>query len=343
MAERGELIGSVIAGRWASDVDGEGRFPREAVDGLCHQGVLGSAVPVHLGGGGASMSEICELVRILGRHCASTAMVLAIHQAMVFAISRHGSGGRFDRVLCEIADDQLLVTGCFRQPARLGEGSSSTTAGATVLFGEEADVVLTRVGVADGAGGGHEDGLALVRTDEIALRQESYGDGLGLRGLGWNTYSLEVPDHAGDRFCDRFGRVAAMTLEPALRLLSGAAGVGIADTALDTAGRFVVDHGSLGFVDDWSEHALELAQSEGARDAAWDCILGHARNFGDCAVAGIDSGSTVASAMGICGPAGYRETGEFGLGRQLRDSLGIREMVVAAIGIERGGRISDRF
>jgi len=354
LIERTELIGSVIARRWAADVDGEGRFPVEAVDALCHQGALGSAVPANLGGAGANLPELCEFVRILARHCASTAMVLAIHHAMVFAIARHRSGERIDQLLREIADDQLLVTGCGCRPEPVGDHDSSVSSGVTILFGGEADLMLVRVG-RNGAAGGDPDGLAVVRSGEIALRREVHGDGLGLRGLGWNTYSIEVPASSGDLLDGAYGAIEVETLTPALLLLAEAVWVGIADSALETAGRFVERQAARPNEVYASSDALRLACIEGCRDTIWDDVVRRARNLEtgevptlgtaskDAAAARLsrpmsegESGvGAVTSAMDICGPAGYRETGEFGLGRQLRDAIGVRKMVAAAIGATR--------
>ena len=87
IAERAALVGETVAGPAADEVDREARFPVEALEALKQQGLLGVLVPTELGGPGASMSEVASAVTALSRHCASTAMIYAMHQIQVLAWS----------------------------------------------------------------------------------------------------------------------------------------------------------------------------------------------------------------------------------------------------------------
>lgn len=338
MPERVELVGSIVAGRWADDVDGEGRFPSEAVEGLGYQRVLGSAVPARLGGEGAALAQMCESVRGLARHCASAATVLAVHQAMVFTIGRRGRGDRAEKVLREIAADQLLVTGCLHEPVFDAESGQSTTEGATVLFGGDADLVIVRVAHPHDPDGPGSHRLAVIRNDEIRSHCEVPGDGLGLRGLGWNTYSLATFPESGAVLDGTYDAVVAETLAPVLDVMVSAVRAGIADVAVDTARRYVAQCASRRCGDGGVSRRLEEAAN--GLEAAWADVVARAHRIDDGGAAagtapgdaGRGAGAAVAAAMEICGPAGYRETGKFSLGRQFRDAMGASAMVVAAIG-----------
>ena len=76
---------------WAADLgqqialnarrhDEDGSWVDDSFDHLRQSGYLALAVPIELGGMGASISEVAAVQRELGRHCGSTALALAMHQ-----------------------------------------------------------------------------------------------------------------------------------------------------------------------------------------------------------------------------------------------------------------------
>ena len=88
LAERMQAVARVAA-QHADAVDREARFPREAVDALRQQDLLGIMVPLGLGGEGASISDIAELCAILGRACSAASMVFAMHQIKMSSLVHH--------------------------------------------------------------------------------------------------------------------------------------------------------------------------------------------------------------------------------------------------------------
>ncbi|MCL2534781.1 MAG: acyl-CoA dehydrogenase family protein, partial [Nocardiaceae bacterium] len=79
-----------VAAVWADEVDRDARFPAEAIAALREAALLSCAVPTHRGGEGVSLSELCRIARVLGRHCAATGMVFAMHQSQMLSLVRHG-------------------------------------------------------------------------------------------------------------------------------------------------------------------------------------------------------------------------------------------------------------
>lgn len=103
-------IGNEVAGPVADTVDREARFPREAVAALRDERLLGAMVPTELGGRGATVAEMAAACETLGRFCASTAMIYAMHQIEVACIVRHGlSSPFFRRYLTELAKREWLI------------------------------------------------------------------------------------------------------------------------------------------------------------------------------------------------------------------------------------------
>ena len=67
-------------------------------------------VPTELGGEGATISDVAETCHALGRACASTGMVFAMHSIMVAILVRHGLGSAWHRgMLRDVATHQWLL------------------------------------------------------------------------------------------------------------------------------------------------------------------------------------------------------------------------------------------
>jgi alkylation response protein AidB-like acyl-CoA dehydrogenase len=63
----------------AADHDATDTFVAENFAELKARGVFAAGVPSELGGGGASYPQLCEMLRVLGRCCGSTALTLSMH------------------------------------------------------------------------------------------------------------------------------------------------------------------------------------------------------------------------------------------------------------------------
>ena len=59
-------------------------------------------VPSELGGLGCTVGEVADIVFELGRHCASTAMMYAMHQIQVASLVRHGRTAFFREYLTDV-------------------------------------------------------------------------------------------------------------------------------------------------------------------------------------------------------------------------------------------------
>lgn len=108
--ERARELGPRIAAH-AARHDAEGSFVSEAYDELRAAGLLRAAVPVELGGDGATVAELTALQRELGHHCGSTALASAMHQHVVAFTAwryRRGLPGA-EATLRRVAEEQILL------------------------------------------------------------------------------------------------------------------------------------------------------------------------------------------------------------------------------------------
>src|SRR5215510_2729690 len=90
---------AAVAAVHADAVDRSARFPSEAMAAARAERLLGAMIPTSLGGQGASVSDIVEVCYVLGRACASTGMIYAMHQIMIACLVRHGSDAAWSRDL----------------------------------------------------------------------------------------------------------------------------------------------------------------------------------------------------------------------------------------------------
>jgi len=82
LVARARALAPVLA-EHAARHDTEGTFVTEPLDALREAGLLRAAVPVELGGDGASISDLAAIQRELARHCGSTALATSMHQHVV--------------------------------------------------------------------------------------------------------------------------------------------------------------------------------------------------------------------------------------------------------------------
>ena len=69
--------------RDASTIDQDERFVAEHYPRLKEAGLIAAGVPAELGGGGAEIGELCEMLRRLAHGCSSTALALSMHTHQV--------------------------------------------------------------------------------------------------------------------------------------------------------------------------------------------------------------------------------------------------------------------
>lgn len=91
--------------------DVEGSFVTESYDALRDAGLFKAAVPLELGGDGATISELTRLQRELAHHCGATALASSMHQHVVAFTAwryRRGLPGA-EATLRKVAEDGLLL------------------------------------------------------------------------------------------------------------------------------------------------------------------------------------------------------------------------------------------
>jgi acyl-CoA dehydrogenase len=348
-----------IAAQHAAAVDRDARFPIEAFDALREKRLLGVAIPVALGGDGASLIEIADACSILGRSCASTALMYAMHQINTACIVRHAKeSGWLAHFQRRIAESQLLLASSTTEGAKGGDLRSSDAAiqrdglrialrrdASVISYGEYADAIVTTARVDDAADSSDQALVAFERKD-YTLRRSQSGDTLGMRGTCSGGFILEAQGHQAQVLSDPYSVIHAQTMMPLANVLWSAVWTGIAAGAVQRARAFVRVAAGPGAskLPPGAAHltraraSLEALQgmvhsavsrvSVTSQDAKKSTMIEyqlalnlHKVEASELAV------SIVLSAMRASGLAGYRNDGEFAMGRYLRDILSAPIMI----------------
>ena len=351
-AARAEKV-AVVAAEHAAAVDRDSRIPAEAIAAARAARLMGIAVPRDLGGEGASISDVADVCYVLGRACASAAMIYAMHQTKVACIVRHGNGSAWHQhLLRRLCREQLLLASSTTEgkgggdvrdssaPIERREARITLERQATVIsYGEAADGVVTTARRSPDAASADQVLVVFLKQD-YTLQRLSGWDALGMRGTCSGGFKLVAAGESEQILPVGYDKIHAQTMMPVAHLLWSSAWTGIAAAAVERARAFLrkaAHHGdatmppgathltragaSLRMLRSVIADALQRFELAAADPAALESVDFQAGmnlvkvNASELAVA------TVMSAMQACGLSGYRNDSEFSIGRHLRDIL----------------------
>ena len=242
-----ERIGSKVAGPVAAEVDRDARFPAEAVEALRAERMLSVLVPMELGGAGATITQVAAAVEALGRHCASTAMVYAMHQIQVASIVRHGRSAWMQNYLARVAEHELLLASATTETGIGGDVRSSSCAverdgdrfrlekdAPVISYGASADAVLATARRTPDSPP-NDQVLVVVPITPSTLEARSSWDTLGFRGTCSNGFLLRAEGHVDQILTDAYGEISSSTMLPTSHVVWAAVWLGIAGNAVDRA------------------------------------------------------------------------------------------------------------
>ncbi|SEO28806.1 acyl-CoA dehydrogenase [Rhodopseudomonas pseudopalustris] len=350
---------AAIASADADSVDKESRFPRAALDAARQHGLLGAQIPVEFGGEGASIYDITEMCYALGRACASTAMIVAMHQTKVACLVRHGRGSAWhEQLMRRIAGEQMLLAssttegnngGNIRASAAAievtAEGVSLVRNATVISYGAEADGVMTIARRASDASASDQV-LVVFTKDDYTLTPTLGWETLGMRGTCSAGFELKANGVVGQVFAEPYDRIHAQTMTPVAHLSWSSAWAGIAAASVERAQAFIrkAARGADGQMPPGAAHynsaKMSLLKLRALISANLDAYAAH--EYDDRGLGSLEFQSainllkveasdlavaTAMSAMRACGLSGYRNDGDFTVGRHLRDLLSAPLMI----------------
>ncbi len=350
---------AAIAAENADVVDREARFPSEALSAARTQRLLGILVPTELGGEGASVSDVVDICYMLGRACASTGMIFAMHQIMVAILIRHAKSSVWhNNLLRQLSTKQLLLAssttegqggGDLRTSAsaveRIGSRMALTKSATVISYGEQADGILTTARRSDDALPSDQVLVAFVKED-YQLDPIVNWNTLGMRGTCSSGFILKANGELCQVLPDPYHKIQSHTMMPVAHLTWCAVWAGIAAGAVERARRLArgAARNEGGQTPPGVAHLTRATMSlRGLRGTVASLLqrFETVANIGD-ELDSLDfqnamnllkvnaselATSTVMSAMQTCGLLGYRNDGEFSVSRHLRDVLSSSIMI----------------
>lgn len=358
LAQIAARIGATVAAPASVEVDRDGRFPKEAFDALRGERMLSALVPTEQGGAGARLTDVARAVEALGEHCASTAMVYAMHQIQVASLVRHGASPWATAYAAQVAKDELLLASATTEKGIGGDVRSSSCAvertgdtfrlvkdAPVISYGSYADCVLVTAR-RDPDSPPNDQVLVVVPITQATLEVQSSWNAFGFRGTCSDGFLLTAEGNVEQIMSDPYDVISAQTMLPTSHVVWASVWLGIANSAVDIARKCVRKDArrSLGSTPQAAVHLAELVGIHDQfrslvrlRTAEYEAALAHPETLAMMGFAlGMNalkvSASTlvvdiVSRAMNICGMAGYKEDSPFSLGRRLRDAYGAALMV----------------
>jgi acyl-CoA dehydrogenase len=354
----GHRIGRETAAVHAADVDLQGRFPKETVDAFRAEGLLGALIPTELGGLGHDLRAAAAVVRTVGRYCASSAMILAMHHIQVACLVRHGRSEALRDYARRVASEQLLLASATTEIGIGGNTRNSTcyverdggqfqvTKQAPVIsYGQYADAIFTTAR-RDADAPPSDQVLAVCESGAVTLEPLSGWDTMGFRGTCSLGFTLTATGDVALILDDPFGDISSQTMLPTAHLLWSSLWLGLAEEASWRAQRYVqkaarkspgtVPPGAArlaalmvtrqefaGNVESLMARYLEIMDDPDATSAVDFMVAINTLKIS----ASTEVVDVVNQALLICGIQGYREDTEYSLGRILRDAHGAAVMV----------------
>jgi acyl-CoA dehydrogenase len=359
LLESARRIGADVAGPAADAVDRDARFPHEALAALREERLLGAFVPQALGGRGATIGDLAAICETLGRFCASTAMIYAMHQIEVACLVRHGQTSTFFRdYLTELAEHERLIASATSETGvggdlrrsvcaveRDGDRVRVTKQAPVISYGEEADdILLTARRAPDAAPA--DQVLVLARKSDTRLTRTGEWDTLGMRGTRSLGFTLEATGSVEQVLPVPFAEIASQTMLPASHVLWTSLWLGLASDAVARARAFVraearrapgtVPPGALRLAETVAELGTMRATVHGGLadfeksldDPEVLAGLGFAIRMNNLKTAAARMApEIVARALSVCSISGYRCDSQYAVGRHLRDAYGAALMV----------------
>nr|WP_316651626.1 acyl-CoA dehydrogenase family protein [uncultured Gellertiella sp.] len=350
---------AAIAGKSAGDVDAEGRFPREAVDAMIAERLLGIQVPASHGGEGATFTGIAELCSILSQACASSAMIFAMHHIKLSSLVEHGLESAWHtEFMARVAREQLLLGSATTEGGIGGNlrnsicaieiegGTCRLTKDATVIsYGAHADAILiTSRAHKDAAAS--DQVMTVFTRDQYTLERTHVWDTLGMRGTCSDGFLFQGEAPAEQVFPKPFAEIAAQSMLAASHLLWSGVWYGIAADAVARSQAFVraaarkspgqTPPGALRLAEVSSQ--LQMVRSnvvaglkayeEAKHDEDRLSSMGFAVAMNNVKICSSEMILPIINhALLICGIMGYKNGTPYSLGRHLRDAHSAQLMI----------------
>jgi acyl-CoA dehydrogenase len=350
LKERVERV-AAIAATHANAVDADARFPEEAIAALRHERLLGIMAPKALGGEEASTADVVDICYRLGRACASTGMIYAMHQVKVACVVKHGVGSPWhEDFLARMAEDQFLLASSTTEGGgggnvRSSEAPVERTDGrifllreaSVISYGSQADAVVTTAR-RNADASASDQVLIVFERKNYSLEKSGGWDTLGMRGTCSAGFHMKAVGEEAQILPVPYERIHSQTMVPSAHLMWSGVWAGIAAGAVERAKTYMRKAARGGDVPPGLPHFTKaLANLRNLRALIAASLVRFEKLEDDPkALSAIDfqtainllkvdaselAVTTVLNALRSAGLSGYRNDSDVSIGRHLRDVL----------------------
>ncbi|MFI6869959.1 acyl-CoA dehydrogenase [Nocardia sp. NPDC050406] len=329
---------------YAKDVDGNSRFPEEALTALNAAGFNAVHVPEAYGGQGADSVATCIVIEEVARVCGSSSLIPAVNKLGTMGLILNGSEELKAKVLADIVGGKMASYALSEREAGSDAASMRTRArqdgDGWIINGSKCWITnggksdwYTVMAVTDADKGANGISAFMVHKDDEGFVVGPLEHKLGIKGSPTAELYFENCKVPGDRIIGEPGtgfKTALQTLDHT-RPTIGAQAVGIAQGALDAAIAYTKDRKQFGkAIADFQNTQFMLADMAMKIEAARLMVYTSAaraergeKNLGFISAAAKCFASDVAmevttNAVQLFGGAGY--TTDFPVERMMRDA-----------------------
>jgi acyl-CoA dehydrogenase len=347
---RAERVATIAAAH-ADAVDAAGRFPEEAIDALRAEKLLAILVPRELGGEGATTADVVDVCYRLGRACAATGMIYAMHQVKVACVVRHGMGSAWhEDFMARMAQCQFLLASSTTEgggggnvrsseaPVEHVDGHIHLVRDASVIsYGAQADAIVTTAR-RDADAVASDQVLVVLEKKNYALERTGGWDTLGMRGTCSAGFNLKAVGEAAQILPVPYEAIHTQSMVPSAHLMWSGVWAGIAAGAVERARKYMRKAARGGDLPPGLPHfTMALASLRKLRALIAASLARYENHQHDPkALSSVDfqtainllkvdasemAVETVLAAMRSTGLSGYRNDSDVSIGRYLRDVL----------------------
>ncbi|MFI1915283.1 acyl-CoA dehydrogenase [Nocardia sp. NPDC020380] len=244
---------------YAKDVDGNARFPQEALNALNAAGFNAVHVPETYGGQGADSVATCIVIEEVARVCGSSSLIPAVNKLGTMGLILNGSEELKHKVLSDIVAGKMASYALSEREAGSDAASMRTRAKADgddwIINGSKCWITnggksdwYTVMAVTDPDKGANGISSFLVHKDDEGFVVGPLEHKLGIKGSPTAELYFENCKVPGNRIVGEPGtgfKTALQTLDHT-RPTIGAQAVGIAQGALDAAIAYTKDRKQFG-------------------------------------------------------------------------------------------------
>jgi acyl-CoA dehydrogenase len=347
---RADRVAAIAAGH-ADAVDEAGCFPQDAVDALRAEKLFAIMVPRELGGEGATTADVVDVCYRLGRACAATGMIYAMHQVKVACVVRHGMGSAWhEDFMARMVEHQFLLASSTTEgggggnvrsseaPVEHIEGHIHLVRDASVIsYGAQADAIVTTAR-RNADAGASDQVLVVLEKKNYSLERTGGWDTLGMRGTCSFGFNLKAVGDPAQVMPVAYETIHTQSMVPAAHLMWSGVWAGIAAGAVERARKYMRKAARGGDLPPGLPHfTMALASLRKLRALIAASLTRYENNQHDPkALATVDfqtainllkvdasemAVETVLAAMRSTGLSGYRNDSDVSIGRYLRDVL----------------------